>query len=181
MLKLRKIIDYSLAGLLLGASASFTVEAGNCSDWDNLSAEQQYRLEYSYSYGKPHGLGWTMASIALHESHAGKYKVNHLSRDYGLFQINEKNIFNILGVTSYWKKQEMLTKVIVDDTLSAYLALNILHHFQRVHNGDWRKMITSYNIGNKADQKSVRRGDSYYKKIVYNLNILKRCSGFDRK
>ena len=153
--------------------------AKECSEWESLSAEQKYRLEYAYTYGKPYDLGWTMGSLAWQESHAGKYKININSKDYGLFQINEKTIMNILGVTSYWKKQEIITKVVMDDALSAYLALDVLQHFQRVHNGDWKKMVMSYNIGNQKDDENLQKGVVYYQKVSYYLNILKHCSNFN--
>ena len=158
---------------------SGVVSARGCSEWESLSAEQKYRLEYAYNYGKPYDLGWSMSSIAWQESHAGKYKINTKSKDYGLFQINATTIFNILGVTSYWKKQEIITKVVMDDALSAYLALDVLQHFQRVHKNDWKKMIMSYNIGNQKDDKNLKKGLAYHKKVSYYLNILKRCSNFN--
>ncbi len=164
--------------ILLCAALSHAAYGNDCSEWNSLSAEQQYRLEYAYNYGKPYDKQWTMASLALHESNGGRYRINIKSKDFGLFQINEKNIFNILGVTSYWKKQEMITKVVMDDALGAYLALDVLQHFEKVHKGNWKKMIMSYNIGNKKDYKSLKKGVDYYNKVVHHMNILKRCSNF---
>ena len=158
---------------------SATVGASTCEEWDSLSEEQQYRLEYSFNYGKPENLGYTLSSLALVESRAGLYKVNLESRDFGLFQINYKTIMNTLGVTSHWKKKEIITKVIVDDSLSAYLAMSVLKHFDKVHKGNWKKMVMSYNIGNRKDKKTIKRGESYYKKVVSSVKMLKRCSGFE--
>lgn len=157
---------------------SGAVCASTCEEWDSLSEEQQYRLEYSFNYGKPENLGYTLASLALVESRAGLYKVNLESQDFGLFQINYKTIMGTLGVTSHWKKKEIITKVIVDDSLSAYLAMSVLKHFDKVHKGNWKKMVMSYNIGNREDKKTVKRGESYYKKVVSSMKMLKRCSGF---
>lgn len=157
---------------------STSVGAATCSGWDSLSEEQQYRLEYSYAYGKPEGLGYTLAAIALVESQAGLYKVNLESRDFGVHQINERTLFSTLGVTSHWKKKEIITKVIVDDSLSAYLAMSVLKHFNKVHKGSWKKTVMSYNIGNRKDKITVKRGEAYYNKVVTSVRMLKLCSGF---
>lgn len=157
---------------------SIAAEASTCEEWDSLSAEQQYRLEYSYNYGKPDNLGYTLAAIALVESKAGLYKINLQTRDFGIHQINERTLFATLGVTSYWKKNEIITKVIVDDSLSAYLAMSVLKHFDKVHKGDWKKTVMSYNIGNRKDKKTLKRGESYYKKVVSAVKTIKLCSGF---
>ena len=157
---------------------SAPVGAATCSEWDSLTEEQQYRLEYSFNYGKPDDLGYTLASIALVESQAGLYKVNLESKDFGIHQINYKTIMNTLGVTSHWKKKEIITKVIVDDSLSAYLAMSVLKHFNKVHKGNWKKIVMSYNIGNRKDKKTIKRGESYYEKVVSSVKMLKLCSGF---
>ena len=169
------LVNIILACLCL----SEAVFGKDCSEWESLSAEQKYRLEYAYTYGKPHNLGWTMSSISWVESQAGLYKINPVSNDYGLFQINESTIYSILGVTSYWEKRKIITKVVIDDTLSAYLALDVLQHFERVHKGNWKKMVMSYNIGNNKSEKYLQRGIDYYDKVVYHLNILKKCSNFN--
>jgi len=165
--------------ILACASFSQAVFGKDCSEWDKLSEEQQYRLEYAYNYGKPYNMGWTMSSLAWQESQGGLYRVNIKSHDFGLFQINKTTIYNILGVTSYWKKQEIITKVVMDDALGAYLALDVLQHFERVHKGDWKKMVMSYNIGNKKDYKSLKKGVAYYEKVRYYYHQIKQCSNFN--
>ncbi|AKO60956.1 hypothetical protein AXI76_gp055 [Pseudoalteromonas phage H101] len=158
---------------------SGVVQGSTCEEWYSLSAEQQYRLEYSYNYGKPDDLGYTLSAIALVESKAGLYKINLQTRDFGIHQINEKTLFATLGVTSYWKKNEIITRVVVDDSLSAYLAMTVLKHFDRVHKGNWKNMVMSYNIGNRKDKKTIKRGKAYYNKVVSAVKMIKLCSGFN--
>ena len=66
----------------------------------------------------------------------------------------------------------------MDDALGAYLALDVLQHFERVHKGDWKKMVMSYNIGNKKDSKSLKKGVAYYDKVRYYYHQIKQCSNF---
>lgn len=165
--------------LVIGLFESDIVKAKGkeCQKYDALSSEQKYRLEYSYHYGYPNDLGYTLAAIAWVESNAGIYKINLDTRDYGLHQINDRTIFNTLGVTDYWKKREIITKVITDDSLSAYLAMSVLLHFQK-NTSSWKEMVMRYNIGNKKDKVSLKRGLDYYNKVKDNVNILKTCSNF---
>lgn len=164
-----------LGGLLFLNSISFNALASSlCTQYDNLSPEQKYRLEYSYHYGYPDGLGYTLAAIALVESQAGLYKINTDTKDYGLHQINELTIFNTLGVTSYWKKKEIITKVVTDDSLSAYLAMSVLSHFQK-NTGSWKEMVMRYNIGNQNNTKALKKGLDYYSKVRDNVSMLKQC------
>jgi hypothetical protein len=154
--------------------------ANNCNRWDKLTGEQQYRLQYSYTYGKQHDLQWTLAAINLAESNGGVYKVNPETGDYGLHQINITNAMNMLQIGGYWDKMSLITRLVVDDEFNAYMAVQTLEGFKRQHKGDYRKMVMSYNQGNKwqKGKKSLQLGIDYYNKVVDNVQMLKRCSGF---
>lgn len=154
--------------------------AAECSKWDSLSDEQRYRLEHAYNYGKQYDLGWTLSSIVLHESHAGLYVVNTKSKDFGIAQVNLTTAKNIMGIKGYWNEQALITKMVVDNEFNLYLALHVLQHFGKVNNS-WKDVIRSYNEGNlwKRNSKSSKKSLDYYKKIVNNLNILKKCSNFN--
>jgi len=153
--------------------------AKDCSKWYDLSDEQRYRLQWAYSYGKQYDLGWSMSSIAWHESKAGVYKVNSNSQDYGIFQVNITTASDILGVSGYWNKQALITRMVVDDEFNAYLALHVLQHFQKTRKS-WKSVIRSYNEGNKwlRDEKSSKKSLDYYQKIRNNVVTLRQCSGF---
>lgn len=150
-----------------------------CDNWYDLSDEQRYRLTWAYNYGEKYDLGWTMASIALHESKAGLYKINTKSQDYGLFQVNLTTAKDIMGISGYWNGQALITKMVVDDEFNAYLSLHVLQHFKKIRSS-WKDMVRSYNEGNKwlMDEKSRKKSLDYYEKIRKNLVMLKSCSNF---
>ena len=152
--------------------------AAECSKWDNLSDNQRKIAEWLYKRGESHDLQLTLPAIAWTESSLGKYRLNIRSGDVGLMQINYKTAQNTLGVTNYFKQSELHQRLIYDDELNVTIALSVLEHFKKVHKGDWKKMVMSYNIGNQKDKKNLKKGVAYYEKVVYHLNILKKCSNF---
>lgn len=167
--------------LLILSIVSFNaLSEDSCKEWDGLTDDQKYRLQWAYKYGEQHDLGWTMASIALHESRAGLYKINTRSNDFGIFQVNLTTAKNIMGINGFWNEQALITRMVVDDEFNAYLALHVLQHFQKV-NTSWKNVIRSYNEGNfwKRNSKSSKKSLDYYTKIRNNLVMLKRCSNFN--
>ena len=172
-------ITIALLVLLLSCKALGEEE---CSKWYDLSSEQRYRLQWAYSYGEQYDLGWTMSAIAWHESKAGKYKINAESDDYGVFQVNLVTATDIMGISGYWNKQALITKMVVDDEFNAYLALHVLQHFQKTRNS-WKSVVRSYNEGNKwlKNEKSREKSLDYYKKIRDNVVTLKQCSEFNQE
>jgi len=170
-------MKYLLTLLILFSGTSV---ARDCSTWNSLSLLQQERLEFAYDYGKHDNLGWTLSALALTESTAGKYRLNIHSKDVGLFMINSITAERTLKVTNYYKKLELHQQLIYDDQLNAYLAMSVLKHFNKQHKGNWKKVIRSYNEGNKwrKDSKSAKKSLDYYNKVRNNLLMLKQCSGF---
>lgn len=157
--KLFKLHILPISVMLIMLFAAWEVRGEDeCSKWYDLSSEQRYRLQWAYSYGEQYNLGWTMSAIAWHESNAGKYKINTKSSDYGIFQVNIQTSSDILGVSGYWNKQALITKMVVDDEFNAYLALHVLQHFQKTRKS-WKSVVRSYNEGNKwlKDEKVPRK------------------------
>ena len=156
------------------------VYANRCNNWNKLSIAQQERLEFAYDVGKHSNFGWTLAAIALKESSAGEYRLNIHTKDVGLFMINSVTAERTLGITNYYKKLELHQKLIYDDELGGTIALSVLKHFNKVHKGDWKKVVRSYNEGNKwlKDVKSAKKSLDYYEKVKQNMLMIRRCSGF---
>ncbi|APC44495.1 hypothetical protein [Pseudoalteromonas phage PH357] len=155
-----------------------TLWADECSEWDNLSDNQRKIAEWLYKRGESHDLQLTLPAISWVESSLGRYRLNIRSGDVGLMQTNYKTAQNTLGVTNYFKQTELHQRLIYDDELNVTIALSVLEHFKKVHKGNWKKMVMSYNIGNQKDKKNLQKGVAYYEKVVYHLNILKKCSNF---
>ncbi len=158
---------------------SGVVSAKECSEWKSLSDNQRKIAEWLYDRGEPHNLQLTLPAISWVESTLGQFRLNVRSGDLGIMQINYKTAENILGVTNYLKKAELHQRLIYDDELNVTLSLDVLEHFKKVHKNDWKKVIMSYNIGNQKDDKNLKKGVAYYKKVSYYLNILQRCSNFN--
>lgn len=158
---------------------SGAVFGNDCSAWDSLSDNQRKVAEWLYKRGESHNLQLTLPAIAWTESSLGKYRLNIRSGDVGLMQINYKTSESTLGVTNYFKQTELHQRLIYDDELNVTIALSVLEHFKKVHKGNWKKMVMSYNIGNNKSEKYLKRGIDYYEKVGYHLNILKQCSKFN--
>lgn len=158
--------------LLLACIIAFGIQASSCDRYNSLSPLQKGRLEFSYYQGKPHSLGYTLAAIALVESSAGIYRINMDSKDLGLYQVNIKTAINTLGITNHYKKLELYEKLIYQDTLNAYIALDVLQYFQKYHKGNWRKMVMSYNNGFKIN---TQKANNYLDKVITGVKLLEKC------
>lgn len=157
---------------MLACILCFGVQASSCDKYNSLSPLQKGRLEFSYHQGKPYNLGYTLASIALVESSAGRYRVNMDSRDLGLYQIHTSTAVNTLGITNHYKRLELYEKLIYQDPLNAYIALEVLQYFKAYHKGDWRKMVKSYNSGFKIN---TQKAHNYLDKVVVGVKLLEKC------
>tara|TARA_R110000850_G_scaffold261586_1_gene389706 strand:- start:43 stop:396 length:354 start_codon:yes stop_codon:yes gene_type:complete len=113
-----------------------------------------------------------MAAIALAESSAGRFRVNLSSKDVGLFQVNSRTASKVLGVTNYYKRLELDQKLIYDDILNAYIALDVLNYFKNYHKGDWKKMVASYNNGFSI---KTEKAKNYVDKVSKSVKVLQQC------
>ena len=154
--------------LILATSAV----AQDCSKYEALSAIQKNRLEFAYHQGVEYDLGYTLSAISLIESNAGKWRINPYSKDFGLFQVNIKTSVNVMGVTSHYKKLELAEKLIYNDILSAYIALDVLTYFKSYHKGDWKKMVMSYNNGFNIN---TTKAEDYLDKVSNGVKMLQTC------
>tara|TARA_R110002167_G_scaffold343943_1_gene553117 strand:- start:135 stop:641 length:507 start_codon:yes stop_codon:yes gene_type:complete len=155
--------------MLFYATAS---HAMNCSRYDELSPIQKGRLEFAYYQGKPFDLGYTISAVSLMESNAGKWRLNIKTGDLGLFQVNQNTAKNVLGVTNHYKILELNEKLIYDDILNAYIALDVMQYFLKYHKGNWKKMVMSYNNGFNINTKKSR---DYLDKVIQSVKLLKTC------
>jgi hypothetical protein len=146
--------------------------AQDCSRYEALSAIQKNRLEFAYHQGVEYDLGYTLSAISLTESNAGKWRVNPYSKDFGLFQVNIKTSVNVMGVTSHYKKLELAEKLIYNDILNAYIALDVLTYFKNYHKGDWKKMVMSYNNGFNI---GTIKAKDYLDKVSIGVRMLQTC------
>lgn len=150
--------------------------AGKCGSVYSFSEDQKEIIAYAYNYGKPYGLGYTLAAIAWHESCAGEYRMNFADPSAGIYhalipgvlrryQMLKDNGFNrnVIG--------ELLVR---DDEFASRVALDELLYWDKVRNGNWKDMIKSYNKG-FSWEKSARANqfaENYYENVRQKREIL---------
>lgn len=160
-------ISTLLVTLLL---SQLTYAKGSCEAYSELTEEQRHNIRLSVNRGVNHNLGLTLAAIALTESSAGVQRINHKSKDYGLYQINIRTAKSISGINNKYLGHLLAVKLTYDDELNAKYALNVLRHFNKVHGGDWSKMVMAYNAGNH-----YWNGDGYLVKVRNNFKLIRQC------
>jgi hypothetical protein len=134
----------------------------------SLSVEQKKVMVQAYKIGQMFDLELTLIAITWKESDFGKYPLNLQSMDCGVTQINIYwYLKNHKLKTNYYNKSKFCAKLIKDNRLALFSAIDILLHFKKVHKGNWRKMVGSYNGGNKPNMK-------YAKDIAKRIQAIKQ-------
>lgn len=151
--------------LTLSSVLSFNAVSDECA----LTEAQQSVVHFSYSYGKGYDLGYTMVAIAMQESDLGRWNINLQDPSAGPWHVTLDKGLKALG----WKdtgfnRNRVAQRMMNDYYFSAKLALDTLLWWRDYHNGDWRKMVSSYNGGHKGNP-------SYMRKIANNIKKIKMC------
>jgi hypothetical protein len=163
------------------APAQAQISDSDCARWDSLSNSQRGTLYRAYLYGSVYGNSLTLPAIALAESNAGKWRLNYLSNDFGVMQINIVTASNILGVTNQFKRMELAERLVTDEELNFYLANDVLNHFRGdrvLTNQVWQEMVMSYNEGYRwrTNEQSFQKARDYYHSVAANVNMLRECA-----
>lgn len=164
-------------------SDTATAQPNQCEGYDILTSDQKRVLRAAYHYGKPYDYGLTMAAIALKESSAGQFKLNYLSNDFGVMQINIVTASRTMGITNRFHKMRLAERLVKDDEFSYYLAHSVLDHFQGrryMTNEVWQEMVKSYNRGYqwKTDPEENATAELYLADVRRNVNLLRRCTSW---
>jgi len=145
--------------------ASFNLYANEC----EITESQQSVLYFSYSYGKPYDLGYTMSAIAMQESDLGRYRINHKDPSGGYYHLTADKAVDKLGWShTTFNENRALQRLIDDPVFAAEIAIDTLLWWEDYHSGDWRLTVSSYNGGFQGNP-------SYVKSIVENIKQIKRC------
>lgn len=174
------MLKYILTAILF-VSVSFA-KASYKEELNNLTPDQMAVFMHSLSEGKNDDLSLTLAAIAWKESHFGNNKVNKTDGKHGSYGTHQillttaasylkKN--KIVNVNLKNKKQkEVLIKFLTEkEEISSYFALEELKYWSGRHKGDWKKMVASYNAGNKGINSEA--GEKYYKDVAYRVKLIK--------
>ena len=152
--------------LLLSSVGAF---AEQCTFMEGLSPFQKEIAYNAYRSGYPYDLGYTMVAIAWKESRLGLYKVRYGTKE------NDRS-FGIYHTVAMWKtkglnafeKGRWIQNIVENNAVSIQMGLSDLLYWKGRHNGDWAKMVGSYNGGNIPNKE-------YTKDVIGIMKSLREC------
>lgn len=146
---------------------TFSVEA------KTLTNKQIKLLNLCYAYGVEYDLGYTLMGICYTESKGGLFKINPLSGDYGVTQINLHTALARLDLPNTWRNRNLTaTRLVENDYLAIDLALKELLYWRDIRGNDWTHTVLRYNQGNTITDLSYVRIVSKNIKYLKSLDIL---------
>ncbi|CAH7349842.1 conserved exported hypothetical protein [Vibrio chagasii] len=146
--------------------------ATSCTDILKLSNEQKDILNISYHEGHKKDLGLTLAAIAWHESHFGKYLVALEEGSVGVHHINIKTaIVRSKMRDTPINRSYLATTIIKDPYVSADYAIRELEYWKS-QGRSWRDMVKSYNAGWNIEHGQAHE---YLEYIMVKLKTLDEC------
>lgn len=169
-------MKWAAAFALMVALTAGAEAADPCTEF--FTMKQLWTLQKAYDYGRPYGLGFTMAAIVWKESSAGlkltrKDGTHWSMNSYGPFHILLKTAKNRRGCKA-WNCSGVRRKLMNDFQYSADLALEELEYWNE-RLGDYRKAFAAYNAGNDwRGQAGAAYSRDVHKKILY----LQQCVRF---
>ncbi len=146
------------------------VLAEECEFFEGLSYYQKEVAYQAFRAGEPHDLGFTMIAIAWKESKLGLYKVR-----YGYTELDRS--YGVMHTVAHWKTKDMtpfkkgrwVQGVIQNDVLSLQIGLSDLLYWKERNEGDWFKMVGSYNGGSIPN-------NTYAEDVVSIVKEVKLCN-----
>lgn len=140
-----------------------------------LTPSQQSIVHFSYSYGAPHDFGLTMVAIAMEESDLGRYRINLQDPSVSSWGVTVSKAIKKLGWRDTPFNRNRAAQLMLNDIyFSAGLALETLLWWNDVRDGDWRRVVESYNAGYGSNKEYVSR-------IIENINTIKQCKWLEEQ
>lgn len=172
--------------ILMFVSLPALGKLNQCEYRKQFSTEQWETVRAVWYASYPTNFKYTVAAVAINESSAGKFLVNHKTKDYGIFQINIKTAmkrlkrwvdngrdFSPYDVT---KENDVKDMLISDyESIGVSLALEELGYWYNQRNGQWKHVWASYNGGYFVKTEREKRAMKYSQKIHKTVNQLKTC------
>lgn len=150
---------------------------------ENLSPAQYAVLLHSLESGKSDDLGLTLAAIAWKESSFGKNKINTNDGRHGSYgshqvlltsaagYLKANNLVSVSLDNNVAQKRILINALVNNERISIRFALEELKYWAKRHNGDYRKMVASYNAGNLGIKSPA--GKKYAADVAYRVRVLK--------
>lgn len=135
----------------------------------DLTPEQQSVLHFSYSYGAPHDYGLTMVAIAMEESNLGKWRINLSDPSASPWHVTIDKAVDKLGWEHTPFNYNRAAQLLMEDIyFGAAIALETILWWDDVRDGQWRRVVESFNAGYGSNPEYVRR-------IIGHINTIKEC------
>ena len=170
---------FLLLNIYGGQSSLHKIELENrCVEFEQFSDTQKNVILQTYLAGFQSGYGYTLAAIAWHESCAGEYRINFQDPSAGLFHAFIPSVFKR---HSYLKEngftQNMVGhRLVTDDDFSIQIVLEELTFWERVHSGNWKNIVKSYNRGYswQSSKKANQSAEEYYQSIASKVKVIQQ-------
>lgn len=169
------MMKYLVFSLLVVISTSVSAQ-----NWNGckLSEGQQSLLHFSYSYGKPLNVGWTLAAIAMSESRLGNWNINIQDPSGSPWHVTLDKYLDYRG----WEHTDFNYNRAAHDLMNDYYAGALIasreveywynHHDDVSGHERWRRTWASYNTGHNWDSGA---GERYARKILDNIRTIREC------
>lgn len=139
-----------------------------------LTDDQLKYIQFSYRYGEPYDLGYTLAAIALQESNAGRWRVNVGDPSAGLYHVTlDKALKHLSWDDTPFNRNRAAQRLIDDHELAAELAVNELLFWKDRSSGKWLDTWASYNTGHIGLDSD--RGVNYANNIRDLIGKIQQC------
>lgn len=139
-----------------------------------LTDSQIEAVRFSYEYGKPYDLAYTLSAIALKESNGGKWKINLQDPSGGLYHVTVDKAVRELGYEDTpFNRNRAVQALVDDDNLAAKIAVQEILFWRDAVAGSWLDTWASYNHG--WNGKNTERGKAYAEDIQKIIQQIQYC------
>lgn len=147
---------------------------------DKLTKVQQSTFLQGLEYGLDNELGYLMVAISWKESNLGLDNINKgdgRHGSYSVYQILVDTAMRKLGIKkkNEWKLVGLKSRLLLDHNFAADLAVDELKYWYKVHKGNIKKTLASYNAGWKSTDSA--RGSAYAEDILLRVKVLEAKYG----
>lgn len=174
MQKAKWILLYTLVVCLANALPLDKIK-GKCVSPNEFNPKQKAIIIKALNYGLKNGYGYTMAAIAWKESCAGEYRINLSDPSAGIYHAYIPGVIKKHNEEDNSFMRNMVAELLMrDDDYASKLALDELLYWHKVREGNWQKIIKSYNKGFSWEKDSQRNkmANDYYEDIKKRVQIL---------
>lgn len=137
---------------------------------DKLTEEQRNSLVDIYNRTAGTGYQLTLTAIAWRESMGASIPINLNDPSCGPFHNKVANVLKREDIdNTSFNRNKICAKLISDTDFAIKHAIMEIDHWDKKHKGNWRKMMASYNGGNRGNSK-------YGSEVAEIVNIVRQSN-----